>query len=299
MNRIERMTRWGAGLAVGALLLATPATFVRAGEQDTTISGNPAPSGEQIRSLFTRVVENQHRNDRAMEEFERIEHVVTRKSSDTSDGFTERTERILPSGTGTMKLLMVENGSQVSPEAYRHQLQIAVTALNIAVHPNDRYRQDLVKFEKRRRERAEVVDTSLQAFRATWAGRETRGSRTYAKYILEPNPEYKASTRLATTFEHVRAAIWVDESQAQFARIEGDITSDITFGGGHCRKGLPWRPLRHGADRGGTGSVAANAVYLRRRRAEIYVRFWRPRTDGYKPLPPRGPAIAIHRNRPQ
>jgi hypothetical protein len=232
MNRLERMSRWGAGLAIGALLLATPATFVRAGGQDTTMTGNPAPTAEQIRLLFTRVVENQHRNDRAIEEFERVEHVVSRKSSDTSDGFTERTERILPSGTGTMKLPMMENGSHVSPEAYRHQLEIAVAALNIAVHPNDRYRQDLAKFEKRRRERAEVVDTSLQAFRATWAGRETRGSRTFAKYILEPNPEYKANTRLATTFEHVRAAIWVDESQAEFSRIEGDITSDITFGGG-------------------------------------------------------------------
>jgi hypothetical protein len=216
--------------------LATPATFVRAGGQDPTMSSNPAPTAEQIRLLFTRVVENQHRNDRAIEEFERIEHVVSSKSSDTSDGFSERTERILPSGTGTMKLLMVENGSHVSPEVYRHQLQIAVTALNIAVHPNDRYRQDLAKFEKRRRERGEVVDTSLQAFRATWAGRETRGSRTFAKYILEPNPEYKANTRLATTFEHVRATIWVDESQAQFSRIEGDITSDITFGGGIVEK---------------------------------------------------------------
>jgi poly(3-hydroxybutyrate) depolymerase len=130
MNRIERMSRWGAGLAVGALLLATLATLVRAGGQDTTMSGNPAPTGEQIRLLFTRVVENQHRNDRAIEEFERVEHVVSHKSSDTSDGFTERTERILPSGTGTMKLLTVENGSHVSPEAYRHQLQIAVAALD-------------------------------------------------------------------------------------------------------------------------------------------------------------------------
>ena len=127
---------------------------------------------------------------------------------------------------------MMENGSNVSQEAYRHELQIAVTALNIAIHPNDRYKQDIVKFEQRRRERAESVDTALQAFRPIWVGRETRGSRTLAKFILEPNPNYQATTRLGTTFEHVHAVIWVDESQAQFTRLEGDISSDITFGGG-------------------------------------------------------------------
>ena len=35
--------------------------------------GNPAPTSEQIRSLIARMAENQHRNDRAMEEFEREE----------------------------------------------------------------------------------------------------------------------------------------------------------------------------------------------------------------------------------
>jgi hypothetical protein len=50
--------------------------------------------------------------------------------------------------------------------------------------------------------------------------------------LLEPDPNYKPTSRLAATFEHVRAVLWVDESQAQIARLEADITSDITFGGG-------------------------------------------------------------------
>jgi hypothetical protein len=34
----------------------------------------------------------------------------------------------------------------------------------------------------------------------------------------------------------VHAVLWVDEAQAQFARLEGDIATDITFGGGVAGK---------------------------------------------------------------
>jgi hypothetical protein len=76
-----------------------------------------------------------------------------------------------------------------------------------------------------------------------WAGRETRpdpsgpnGSRTLAKILLEPNPSYVPTSRFATAFQHVHATLWVDESQAQFARLESEITSDIPFAGGIAGK---------------------------------------------------------------
>jgi hypothetical protein len=233
MVRIKDTVALGVISAALTLWWAAPSARVgAAGGQIASVTGNPAPTPGQIHSLFIRLVENQHRNDAALQEFERVEHLVSRKSSDTSDGFTERTDRIIPSGTGTMKLEMSENGAHVSPDIYRHELEIALTALGIAAHPNDRYRQDLVKFEKRQHDRAELLDTALEGFRTTWAGRETRGSQTYSKYILDPNPDYKATTRLAASFEHIHAVMWIDESKAQFSRIEGDITSDITFGGG-------------------------------------------------------------------
>jgi hypothetical protein len=206
--------------------------------QEAIIAANSVPSPDQIRALFARAVENQHRNDRALEEFDRVEHVVIRKS-ENGEIVSDRTERVLPSGTGTMKLLMSENGTPVAPDLYRHQLEYAVTALELAIHPNDRYKQDLVKFEKRHRDHAEFVETASKAFRITWAGRETRAdstgehhSRTLAKFLLDPDPNYKPSTRIAVIFEHVHAQLWIDDDQAQFARLEGDIASDVTFGGG-------------------------------------------------------------------
>ena len=203
------------------------------------ITGNPAPSPEQIHSLIMRAIENQHRDDRALEEFERVEHVITRKD-ENAEIVTDLTERIVPSGAGNIKLKMSENGVPVPPELYRTELEFAVNALDLAMHPNDRYKEDQAKFERRRRDHAELVDTATKAFRVTWAGRETRtdsaGARTLMKFLLEPDPDYKPINRFAASFQHVHATLWVDEAQAQFARLEADIATDIPFAGGVAGK---------------------------------------------------------------
>ncbi len=120
MIRLKHLVVFGVASAFIALGWTASSSQLRASEQATSVTASLAPTTEHTNALFVRVFENQHNNDRAIEEFERVEHVVTRKSSDTSDGFTERTDRILPSGTGTMKLETMENGSLVSPDVYRH-----------------------------------------------------------------------------------------------------------------------------------------------------------------------------------
>jgi|HubBroStandDraft_6_1064221.scaffolds.fasta_scaffold141072_2 hypothetical protein len=237
MIRIRQITALGVSLV--ALVACAGAPRARAGGQGSIIAGNPAPSPEQIQSLITRAIANQHRDDRALEEFERIEHTITRKA-ENAEIITDLTERILPSATGNIKLKMTENGVPVSADLYRQELEFAVNAFELAMHPNDRYKEDLAKFEKRRHDHAELVDTAQNAFRVTWAGRETRtdsaGPRTLMKLLLDPDPDYKPINRFAASFQHVHAVLWVDEAQAQFARLEGDIATDITFGGGVAGK---------------------------------------------------------------
>src|SRR5579862_244483 len=219
--------------------LGAPPARAQAGGQGASISGNPAPSPEEIHSMIMRAVENQHRDDRALEEFERTERVITRKA-ENAEILTDLTERIFPSGTGNIKLKMSENGTPVSAELYRQELEFAVTALDRAIHPDDRYKEDQAKFERRNHEHAELLDTSTKAFRVTWAGRETltgpAGPRTLMKFLLDPDPNYKPINRFATSFQHVHATLWVDENEAQFARLEGDIATDITFAGGVAGK---------------------------------------------------------------
>jgi hypothetical protein len=230
-------------LGVSLLLLPSwpgiPSAGALAGGQGAIITGNPAPTPEQIHSLLARALENQHRDDRALEEFERIERAIARKGENT-EVVSDITERIVPSPTGNIKLKMTENGVAVPPETYRSELEFAVNALGLVMHPNDRYKEDLAKRDRRRRDHAELVDTTIHAFRVTWAGRETRadssGTRTLLKFLLEPDPDYKPINRFAVIFQHIHATLWVDEAQAQFARLEADIATDIPFAGGVAGK---------------------------------------------------------------
>jgi hypothetical protein len=232
MKTSRQIAALTAPMLVLALFVDALAADPRPGGQGSTITANPAPTAEQIQSLIARTVENQRRNDQAIEEYERVERVVTLKDGENSEVVSDRTERVLPSGTGTMRLQTAQSSPPVSPELHRRELQYAVSALDRFLHPNDRMKQDLAKFEKRRRDHAELVDAAAKAFRITWAGRETRGSRTLAKLLLDPDPNYKPTSRLSATFEHLHAVLWVDESQAQMVRTEVEITSDIPFGGG-------------------------------------------------------------------
>ncbi len=243
MIRTRFLVALGTASFAVAQWTAAPPVRALSGGQRPTVEADPAPTAEQFQSLIARAIENQHRNDHAIEEFERVERVTTRKPDGSSAALTDHTERVLPSGTGTMKLPLAENGQPVSPEIYRHALQFAVSALEIAIHPNERYNQDMVKFEKRRREHSDLVDSAAHAFQMKWAGRETRpdpsgphGSRTLVKILLDPNPSYVPISRFASAFQHAHATVWVDESQAQFARLEADITSDIPFAGGIAGK---------------------------------------------------------------
>jgi hypothetical protein len=239
MIHTRHIAALGTCLVALAPWIGAPSTRALAGSQGTMIAGNPAPTPEQIHSLIMRAIENQHRDDHALEEFERTEHAIARKG-ENAEIVTDLTERVVPSATGNIKLKLAENGAAVSPDEYRRELEFAVNALGLATHPNDRYKEDLAKFEKRRRDHAELVDAATKAFRVTWAGRETRadsaGGRTLVKLLLEPDPDYKPINRFAASFQHIHATLWVDETQAQFARLEADIATDITFGGGVAGK---------------------------------------------------------------
>src|ERR1700730_2614966 len=140
-----------AALAAPLLLLTLSATALTAGprNQATTVAAIPPPTANQLQSLIARVIENQHHNDRSIEEYERVEHVVLHKDGNSSEVVSERTERLLPSRTGLIHLQTAQSSPPVTPEAHRRQLQYAVSALELYLHPNDHVRQDLAKFEKR------------------------------------------------------------------------------------------------------------------------------------------------------
>jgi hypothetical protein len=223
------------GICFAAVASCTGAAFAQTSccSQTPTISANSAPSPDQIHALVVRAIQNQHRDDESLQQFERVEHRVSR-SGENAPIVEDITERILPSSSGNIKLKTADHGVPVAPEEYRSELQIALNILGLTIHPNDHYKEELTKYERRRHDRSDLVDTAMKAFRVTWAGRETRtdsnGPHTFAKLLLEP------INRFAASFQHVHAVLWVDEAQAQFARLEGEVTTDIPFAAGLAGK---------------------------------------------------------------
>ncbi len=200
-----------------------------AGGQGTTVPGGEdrAPSAEERNALLNRVIADQHANDAALDLYERIERRETRKTARESAPAQVQVFRVVPAGTGSGRIPVGADGKPADPAAYTAELRKLENALVWASEPGNREQRDaLAKFQKRRKDRAELVDAVRDAFVFTWLGREERGGRVLAKFQLDPNPKYK----------HVRGVAWVDESAGQLVRIEAEIVEDISFGGGLVAK---------------------------------------------------------------
>jgi hypothetical protein len=222
MNR--RTTFAALPLALGLLWAACP---------DSARADDPAPSPEQIRALVARVIAKQHRDDAAIEQYERIERRQTRKSEHDTALAEDKTFRVVPTGTGTVRVQTEERGQPVDAELYRRQLRALEQALVWALNPiESKQKQRVDKAARRSHERAEMVDAVGDAFLFTWLGRETRNGRTLVRLQLGPNPAFKPASRNTSLFSAVHATVWVDEAAAQMVRVEAELIRDVSFGGG-------------------------------------------------------------------
>jgi hypothetical protein len=194
--------------------------------------GNRQSSPEDARALVLRAIASQHKNDEAIAELERRERRQVFKHIGEQPA-EDKMYRVVPTGTGTLRLLVEEGGREVSPELYRRQLRDLEQALNWALAPEEsKQKQRVDKFNRRSRERAELVDSVAQAFRFTWQGRQSVDGRTLAKIGFEPEPSFKPRAKNSDLFQHVSGTLWIEESSAQLARIEAQVIRDISVFGG-------------------------------------------------------------------
>jgi hypothetical protein len=86
------------------------------------------------------------------------------------------------------------------------------------------------KFAKKKKERNDLIDSTRTAFLFTFVAREPRADRMLSKYTMEPNPAFKPTSRLSAVFSKVHGFVWIDEDSGELARIEGEVTEDISVG---------------------------------------------------------------------
>ncbi|MGH9732954.1 MAG: hypothetical protein ACRD4A_14765 [Candidatus Acidiferrales bacterium] len=228
---MKRLFRFGC---VGVVAVAVSFIPLLAAHQQATqpASDQTALTPAQIQDLLSRIIANQHRNDLVLDTFERLEHHVERNSSNgrvTED----KLYRVVPTGSGTLKLLVRENNQSVSPSEYQRQLRDWERVLQVAVHPDDPRQVAVVaKQKKKLKDRERLINSVLNAYVLTWMGREVRDGRVLEKIQLNPNPAYQLHGDSTDWLVHARATIWVDASASQLVRADASIVRDISIGGG-------------------------------------------------------------------
>lgn len=189
----------------------------------------PQTEAEKL-ALLERVIANQKKNDEAQSTCERIERLESRKGPPGTLPEV-KISRAVPAGTGIDRIPVGPDGKPVDPAAYRAELQKLERALLWAAEEGHAQHDAYEKIAKKQKDRTELIDATRTAFLYTFVAREPRADRLLTKYRMEPNPAYKATSRSTSLFAKVRGYLWIDEVAAQLARVEVEVTDDISFGG--------------------------------------------------------------------
>jgi len=192
---------------------------------DTTPTIGPAKP-----DLFKRIIANQKKGEAALDLYERIERVETRKNPNDPKPSTVKISRVIPSGTGMVRISLGPDGKPTDSAAYRADLEGLARALALLMEDNRSQREALEKYAKKKKDRNDLIDATHNAFLFTLVGNEPRGDRTLSRYKMDPNPAFKPTTRFTSIFPKVRGLVWIDEASGEVARIEGDVMEDISIG---------------------------------------------------------------------
>src|ERR1700719_5414771 len=216
---------------IAAFLLAS-VFFVLAGSGEYTqelVAGH-ALDKPNDHVLFDRVVENQKKSDAAMDLYERLERVEIHKVNGENQSTEVKISRVVPAGTGAAHIPVGPDGKVADQNAYRAELEKLEKSLVWAAETGRTQRDAYEKIAKKRREREELIGAARAAFLFTLIGSEKRAGRVLLKYRMDPNPAFKPTSRATSIYPRVRGTVWVDEASGQLARIEGEVTDDISLG---------------------------------------------------------------------
>lgn len=234
---LKSLLQFGCAVAVVAGVSLAPLAFSAAPPPQSEQSAAPPDqtplTPEQVHDLLSHVIANQHHNDVALDTFERLEHHVERQGAPSGPVAGDKLYRVVPTGSGTLKLLIKVNGRPVPPNEYQRQLRDWERVLDVAVDPEDpRQISAVAKQKKKLKDRERLINSVSNAYLITWLGREVRDGRIVEKIQFNPNPAYQPRGDSTDWLIHARATIWIDPAAAQLVRADADIIRDISIGAG-------------------------------------------------------------------
>lgn len=196
---------------------------------------NAPPTPRQIQALVTRAIENQHRNDRALAQFDRKERIVSQRGR--ASVATEWTTEVIPAGDRGIRVELERDGKPADPATLEERWGQAAQSLTKDADtdvPNAK--QDDERGDRRAHDRYqnryEMVDAVARAFRFHWIGRTGQDGRGVLEFSFEPDPSYKSSKLFAIVYAHLVGTVLVDEASSQVIRIDARLRDDISIAAG-------------------------------------------------------------------
>jgi len=210
----------GLGLSAVLLLGAVPRYAQEAAKAQAT---------EQASERFKQVISRQKHDEEMLDLFERVQKVEIRKTASDPAPTETKMWRLFPTGTGVDKIPLPSETQSSGREATRAELEKLEKYLSWIAEEGAAQKEAYAKFERKRKERFELIQATHDAFIFTLEGHEMRSGRSLAKYSLLPNPKYKPTTRNTILFTKVRGTLWIDEESLELAKIDGIVTEDVTL----------------------------------------------------------------------
>jgi hypothetical protein len=214
----------------------TDGAALAAAQRAATIHQDSAAlTPDQIRALVARAIVNQHKDDAALDEYERTERIDTRAAAGATH---EAITRVVPHGiSGSFRVQLARDGVPADTQTLERQWRnVQQTMATYADANNPLVKADQEKAARQNHEYDQLKDAIGMAFQFHWVGRAVRDNRTIVQLSFDPDPSYKPSLRYSNLFQHVRGMAWIDESSGQVARVQAELFDDVSFGAGIIAK---------------------------------------------------------------
>jgi hypothetical protein len=189
----------------------------------------PSNSSAAPSLLFSQVIANQQNSELLLDQYERVQLVEKRRTGSGLDPIETKFWRLFPTGIGIDKIALAADGKPPNSYVYRSDLEKLERYLNWIAQDGPTQTEAYAKAEHKRKERKDLIEATHRAFHFTFEGKEMRGDRTLLRYSMEPNPDYRPTTRNEIIFSKVRGTLWVDEQSHQLAKIQGTVIEDISI----------------------------------------------------------------------
>ena len=210
-------------------LLAAASAFLAA--QEPAYRGGGGSPPDSSNDVMRKAISGAKQAERALYLYERIERVESRKEAGDPLPQSVKVSRVVPAGTGVAKIPLGPDGKPPDADTYRNELNRLLNSLTWAAASGQPQREAYQKVQKKQKDRDDLIEATHGAFIFTYAAQESRDGRLLAKYRMMPNPKFKSANRATSIFAKVKGFVWVDETAHELARVEGEVTDDISLGG--------------------------------------------------------------------